>query len=429
MADSPAESSAPLQEVAATLADDALLERAVAAGRRRGAENPWRRLEVRYVDLKGGRHLQVTRLDATQAFTENHPLDTVPAVVAGLVGEPWANWHVWTPTGTLQLRVTKKGRPLLHRERTEPADLEPGAATAAATTAGAGGGRPPLREHDRTKTRLLPEDDPVLAALGISDAAGRVKPSRQAKYRQVEEFLRRLDAAVGHAFDAGALPRPTVEAPLTVVDLGCGNAYLTFAAHRYLAAVRGLPVRLVGVDVKEQSLRHNTALAHELAVADEVTFVQGSIGDMALPATVGPVGVVLALHACDTATDDALAQAVAWQAPLVLAAPCCHHDVAAQLRTSVRAGSVPATYAPLVRDGILRERFADTLTDAVRAAELRQQGYRVDVVEFVESRHTPRNTMIEAVRTGAPGDADAVAELRHLREDWGLTPRLSELLA
>jgi SAM-dependent methyltransferase len=424
--------SGPFEEIAATLADDALLDRAVAAGRRRGTENPWRRLELRYVDLKGGRHLQVTRLDATQAFTENHALDAVPAVVAALVAEPWANWHVWTPTGTLQLRVTKKGRPLLHRERIEPADLDPDATGRAGDPTGEPGGDDggrPVREHDRAKSRLLAEDDPVLVALGISDAAGRVKPSRQAKYRQVEEFLRRLDAAIGDAFDAGALPRPTDEAPLTVVDLGCGNAYLTFAAHRYLAAVRGLPVRLVGVDVKEQSLRHNSGLAHELGVDTEVTFVQGSIGAVALPSTVGPVGVVLALHACDTATDDALAQALAWQAPLVLAAPCCHHDVAAQLRSSVRGGSVPATYAPLVRDGILRERFADTLTDAVRAAELRQHGYRVDVVEFVESRHTPRNTMIQAVRTGAPVDPAAVAELRRLREDWGLTPRLSELLA
>ncbi len=405
-------------EVATLLADDALLERAVAAGRRRGEQNPWRRLELRYVDLKGGRHLQVTRLDATQAFTENHPLDSVPAVVAGLVAEPWSNWHVWTATGTLQLRVTKKGRPLVHRERVD----------AAAATASPEDHAEP-RAHDRAKARLLPEDDPLLAVLGISDAAGRVKPSRQAKYRQVEEFLRRLDAALGDALDAGALPRPSVDAPLTVVDLGCGNAYLTFAAHRYLSAVRGLPVRLVGVDVKEQSLRHNTAVAHELGVADEVTFVQGAIGHVALPATTGPVGVVLALHACDTATDDALAQALSWQAPLVLAAPCCHHDVAAQLRASARAGSVPATYAPLVRDGILRERFADTLTDAVRAAELRQRGYRVDVVEFVASRHTPRNTMIQAVRTGAGADPHAAAELDRLRADWALRPRLSELLA
>ncbi len=414
----PADPADGFAEVAALLADDALLERAVAAGRRRNEQNPWRRLEMRYVDLQGGRHLQVTRLDATQAFTENHPLAAVPAVVAGLVAEPWSNWHLWTPTGTLQLRVTKKGRTLVHRERVDPA-----------TAVASPGLTEEPRAHDRAKTRLLPEDDPVLRVLGISDGSGRVKPSRQAKYRQVEEFLRRLDAALSDAFDAGALPRPTAEAPLTVVDLGCGNAYLTFAAHRYLSAVLELPVRLVGVDVKEQSLRRNTALAHELAVADEVSFVQGAIGDVALPATTGEVGVVLALHACDTATDDALAQALSWRAPLVLAAPCCHHDVAAQLRSATRAGSVPATYAPLVRDGILRERFADTLTDAVRAAELRQRGYRVDVVEFVESRHTPRNTMIQAVRTGAAADTEAGAELDRLRADWALRPRLSELLA
>ena len=108
--------------------------------------------------------------------------------------------------------------------------------------------------------------------------------------------------------------------------------------------------------------------------------------------------VVLALHACDTATDDALARAVEWEAPLVLAAPCCHHDIAAQLRKT----PTPAPYAMLTRHGILRERFADTLTDAVRASLLRMQGYRVDVMQFVESKHTPRNTLLRAVRTGAP---------------------------
>jgi SAM-dependent methyltransferase len=403
----------PWDEVAGILLDDSRLVRAVAAGRRRGADHPWRRAELRYVDLKGGRHLQVTRLDATQAHTSNHPLDETSETVRELLDEPWGNWHLWTPTETVQLRVSKKGRPLVHRQRVAPGGVpeEPGGA------------------HDRQKPRLLPADDPVLRALGISDASGRVKPSRQAKYRQVEEFLRRLDSALTDAFTAGALDEPTPDRPLTVVDLGCGNAYLTFAAHRHLTAVRGLAVQLVGVDVKEQSLQHNTALARELGVNEQVSFVRGGIGEAALPAEVMPVGVVLALHACDTATDDALAQALSWQAPLVLAAPCCHHDVAAQLKESVRRGDVPGAYAPLVRDGILRERFADTLTDAVRAAELRLRGYRVDVVEFVESRHTPRNTMIQAVRTGAAADAPADAELARLREAWGLHPRLTELLA
>ena len=125
-------------------------------------------------------------------------------------------------------------------------------------------------------------------------------------------------------------------------------------------------------------------------------FVVGGITEVVLdPAP----EVVLALHACDTATDDALARAVAWESPLVLAAPCCHHDIAAQLRRT----PTPAPYALLTRHGILRERFADTLTDAVRASLLRMQGYRVDVMQFVESKHTPRNTLLRAVRTGTRG--------------------------
>ena len=138
--------------------------------------------------------------------------------------------------------------------------------------------------------------------------------------------------------------------------------------------------------------------------------------------------VVLALHACDTATDEALARAVEWESPLVLAAPCCHHDIAAQLRRT----PTPAPYAMLTRHGILRERFADTLTDGLRATLMRLSGYRVDVVQFVGSEHTPRNTMLRAVRTGVVADAsrqEARDDYEALVAQWRLTPRLAELLA
>jgi Methyltransferase domain len=135
--------------------------------------------------------------------------------------------------------------------------------------------------------------------------------------------------------------------------------------------------------------------------------------------------VVLALHACDTATDDALARAVEWQAPLVLAAPCCHHDIAAQLRRH----PTPEPYAMFTRHGILRERFADTMTDALRASLMRLQGYRVEVMQFVESKHTPRNTMLRAVRTGAPVKGGGVRkEYDDLVATWSVHPRLAELL-
>ncbi|MGI8900592.1 MAG: class I SAM-dependent methyltransferase [Nocardioides sp.] len=386
--------------------DDTGLVRAVGTGRQKSRTPTWRRVELRYVDLRAGRRLQVTAYDDTQAHTSNHdPGAAAGEAVDALLDEPFGNWHVETATETHQLRVTKKREALGHvAPRTDPApDAE-------------------ARSHDRRKPRLLPEDHPVLRAVGIADHAGRVKPTRQAKYRQVDEFLRSLDAVVTSATESGRLRSPTGAEPLRVVDLGCGNAYLTFAAHAFLSDIRGLPVQLLGVDRQPQLVVRNQAIADEIGVGDTLRFVPGDIGSVELEER---PDVVLALHACDTATDDALARAVAWDAPLVLAAPCCHHDVAAQLRRA----SAPAPYSSLVRDGILRERFADTLTDAVRASVLRLVGYRVDVIDFVDSVHTPRNTLLRAVRTEAVGSDAARGEYDHLTRTWNIHPRLAELLS
>jgi SAM-dependent methyltransferase len=210
-----------------------------------------------------------------------------------------------------------------------------------------------------------------------------------------------------------------VDHPLRVVDLGCGNAYLTFAAYRFLTHVRGLTVDFTGVDTKRQARERNTELAASLGW-DGLHFIEGTIAD----APVDGADIVLALHACDTATDDALARAVAWGAKYVLAAPCCHHDLQRQLREGVP----PAAYGLLTRHGILRERFADVLTDALRASLMRQAGYRAEIIEFVPSEHTPRNTLLRAVRTGAKADAKALDEYRALVAEWGVTPKLSLLL-
>jgi len=394
-----------LARLRGVILDDQQLVRAVASGRQKGQQPRWRRVEMRYVDLKAGRHLQLTAYDATQAHTSNHATgEAATSAIDGVLDEPFGNWHLETVTQTHQVRVTKKLEAMVHsKPRAEPAAEDV------------------ARAHDRAKPRLLPEDDPVLRAVGISDEQGRVKPSRQAKYRQVEEFLRMLGPAVDDALSSGHLRTPTSESPLRVVDLGCGNAYLTFAAHRYLTAVRGLDVDMTGVDVKTQSRLHNTAVAADLGISGSMTFVQGDIAGAVLEK---PPDIVLALHACDTATDDALARAVKWDASLVLAAPCCHHDVAGQLRKA----RTPAPYSLLTRHGILRERFADTLTDAMRASVLRQLGYRVDVVEFVESQHTPRNTLLRAVHTGSAPSADAQRELDELTRTWGVHPKLAELL-
>lgn len=394
------------------LLDPDVLVRAVGSGRQKGETPRWRRVELRYVDLKAGPHLQVTAYDETQAHTANHAVAPVgqPSAardaVDDLLDVPFGSWHVETTTETHQLRVTKRLEAVVHTTpRTEEVVAD--------------------RSHDREKERLLPVDDPLFRALGLSDESGRIKPSRQAKYRQVEDFLRILDTTVTEAIGKGRLRRPTADDPLRLVDLGCGNAYLTFAAHRLLSGLRGVPVRVVGVDVKQQSRDHNAAVATELGI--EADFVVGSISGADLAGVLAqPPEVVLALHACDTATDEALARAVGWQAQVVLAAPCCHHDVAAQLRRT----PTPSPYAMLTRHGILRERFADTLTDGLRASLLRMEGYRVDVMEFVASEHTPRNTLLRAVRAGGPVRGGGVRkEYDEMVGAWNIRPRLAELLA
>lgn len=393
-----------LADVRALLLDVDGLVRAVGAGRRRGHQPRLRRVELRPVDLKAGRRLQVVEHTETQATTTNVEPDAAAGVVDALLAEPFGNWHLDTVTQTTQLRVTKRGEALVHT--TERArELEP------------------AHRHDRAKPRLLDPTDPVLRVIGIADQQGRIKPSRQAKYRQVEEFLRSVDLAVSAALEAGTLPTTSAQRPLRVADLGCGNAYLTFASYAYLSG-RGLAVRMVGVDVRQQSLTRNSALAAELGWAD-LTFVQGSIAD-ADPT--GPLGgapdVVLALHACDTATDEALARAVRWRSPVLLAAPCCHHDLQAQLARS----PVPSPFGLVTRHGILAERLADVLTDAVRAAILRQRGYRVEVLEFVTAGDTPRNVLLRAVRTDASPSPQAQREYEDLVSTWGVQPALARML-
>jgi hypothetical protein len=395
-------------EVRSAVLDTSTLVRAVAAGRRRGVPLAWRRAELRPVALKAGVRLQVTTFDERQAHTANHDAASAGPAVDALLDQGFGNWHVETATEVLQVRITKKGDAQVHRERR-------GSAVAATPAA-----------HDRVKRRFLDPEHPqvraFLTAVGVADAQGRIKPSRRDKYIQVEEFVRLLDGAVDDARVAGALPEPTAEKPWHLVDLGCGNAYLTIGAYVWLAQVRGLPVRVRGVDVRESFRDRNAALAASLGWSEGLAFEAASITDAADE----PVpNIVVALHACDTATDDALARAVRWRAAVVLAAPCCHHDLQAQ----VSRGSVPAPYGVVTRHGLLRERLVDVLTDAIRASILRLCGYRVDAVEFVSDEHTPRNLLLRAVRTGAPPSASDLADHDALVADWGVAPVLADELS
>jgi SAM-dependent methyltransferase len=395
----------PLADVLAEVRElllDPGLTRAVAAGRRRGQTPSVTRAELRPVALKGGPRLQIVTDDGSRPYTRNvSPGPEAAAAVDDLLAEPFGNWHVETSSATVQVRITKKGDAQVHRAAV-PADAAAAPASAAAAPASAAAAP---ASHDRQKQWLLDPGDPLFRVIG----------GNAAKRRQIDAFLRALEATL-----PAELP-----SPLRVVDLGCGNAYLTFAAYRYLAG-RGVPVQVVGVDVREDQRVRNTAVAEDLGCADDVTFVAGTIEDASLPFE---PDLVLALHACDTATDQALARAVQWSARWVLAAPCCHHDIAAQLKGQ----SAPAPFTELTRHAIMRERFADVLTDSLRASLLRLNGYKVDVVEFIDSAHTPRNLLLRSRRTDAPPTeaqtAAQRAEYEALTAQWGVTPALEKMLS
>jgi SAM-dependent methyltransferase len=269
--------------------------------------------------------------------------------------------------------------------------------------------------HDRPKPRLLDEGAPFLHAVGITDQHGRIKPTGRAKHRQVERFIEILSHMLDDTGE-GANEATGDGATIRAVDLGCGAGVLTLATYHYLTEVRGHSVTMTGIDTKADLVdRLNDTVAG--LGWDGLRFEVGAIADHRPNE---PPDLVLALHACDTATDDALARAVGWRSRYILAAPCCQHDLQAQIDNA----AAPPEYAPLLRHGIVRERLGDLLTDSLRAELLRAHGYRTDVIEFVSTEHTAKNLMIRAVRTDRP-DPDASNSAERLAAVFGVTPALA----
>ena len=264
------------------------------------------------------------------------------------------------------------------------------------------------RAHDRRKRYLLEEGTPVpfLVELGVMTPEGKVRKSRYDKFRQVNRFLELVDDVVT------ALPRGGT---LRIVDFGCGKSYLTFALHHLLTVLRGREVELVGLDLKDDVIATCSSLADRLG-SGGLRFERGEIAGFEAG---GRIDLVVSLHACDTATDEALAQAVRWDVSVILAAPCCQKEANGQIRSDL--------LQPLLRHGLARERFAALVTDTMRAQLLELAGYRTQLVEFVDLEHTPKNVLIRAVR-GAPAGREVRRAYEELRDSLGLEPSLERLL-
>src|SRR5579871_23464 len=319
------------------------------------------RLTIRPVGIKGRRMVQVSAFDGRKTDVKNYATAEFAEEARRLLSGELRSVMVGTAIEELTVQFSRKGRPILSvRRRTEPVE--------------------PELTHDRAIERPLPEGKPdrLLQAIGLMTAEGRIKADRRRKFVQINEFIR----IVLETGDLKTLGEP----PLLILDFGCGNAYLSFALHHYVTEKLGIAAELVGVDRTAEIIERNAAVAASLGV----TGISFEVGDIGSHQAARPPAIVVALHACDTATDAALAKALEYEAKLIFAAPCCHHLLQAQPGFLAAGGA----HRALLHDGILRERLGDLVTDELRALILRIAGYQVDVIEFTAPEHTAKNLLI-----------------------------------
>jgi SAM-dependent methyltransferase len=357
--------------------------RAVLSGRRRNMHSEYERVDIKPVLIKDEIKWQIVSNNGKQDITKNVAADFN---FIGLLSSGYANLQVDTQSESYQVRISKKEEALVSISKVKlDRDLS----------------------HDRQKQRMLPESNQVFKALEMSDLLGRIKPSKMDKYKQVDEFLRLISQTL--ATDL------TNQDQISVVDLGCGHAYLTFAVQEFLKD-KYQKVSILGVDERADSKEHNEKIAGKLRV--EAKFIAAKIADTPNQA----VDIAIALHACDTATDDALYWAVKNNAKVIMAAPCCMHELQTQIKDA------PEPWGLLTKYGLVKERLVDLITDSLRAQVLKLLGYRVDIVEFIGGEHTARNILIRAVKTDAQTNSIEKLRYEQLLTQWQIKPYLSTLL-
>ena len=357
--------------------------RAVLSGRRRNMQTEYERIDIKPVLIKEELKWQVISSDGKKDITKNVEIDFS---FIQLFSSGYANLVVDTQTESYQVRISKKDEALVSVSKVKLSrDLS----------------------HDRQKQRMLAESNQVFKALDMSDLLGRIKPSKMDKYKQVDEFLR----LISQTLDTQDLKQDEI----SVVDLGCGHAYLTFAVGEFLKD-KYKKVSILGVDERDESKEHNEKVALKLKV--EAKFIAAKISDT--PNQV--VDIAIALHACDTATDDAIYWAVKNNAQVIMAAPCCMHELQTQIKEA------PEPWALLTKNGLVKERLVDLMTDSLRAQILKLLGYRVDIVEFIGGEHTARNILIRAVKTNQSASDIDKDRYQQMLTQWQIKPYLAKLL-
>ena len=362
------------------------------------------RSRIRPLLMKGRLVFQAEEQAGKQAFHRNLDRDEAADYVTGLLDGSFRQAEIASGLGKALILVSRKGKVTVK--------VKQNPRTARILPAGNPASREPERtvllSHNRKKHYILEEGIPVpfLVDLGVMTKEGRVVNSRYDKYRQINRFLE---------FIEDILPNLDQDRESTIIDFGCGKSYLTFAMYYYLKELKGYPVRIIGLDLKEDVIEHCSRLGRQYGY-EGLSFCHGDIASFE---GVEKVDMVVTLHACDLATDYALEKAVNWGARVILSVPCCQHELNGQMENSL--------LRPVLQYGLIKERMAALYTDAIRAQVLEYRGYRTQILEFIDMEHTPKNILIRAVRQGKKRDNGL--QIRELADFLHVKPAVVELLA
>ncbi len=346
------------------------------------------KIKVRPIKKKDEILFQFEEFRNNQAFHKNMDADAAVAYLESQMNK-FKQMQMETRQMRYQVMISKKGKMTIQKKHQ------------------AGEAKAVDMSHNRSKHYILEEGTkiPFLQDLGVMTRNGDIVKSKFDKFRQINRFLE---------FIEDILPQLPRDREITILDFGCGKSYLTFAMYYYLRELQKYEIRIIGLDLKTEVIKHCNQLAEKYGY-EKLKFLEGNIADYT---GADEVDMVVTLHACNTATDFALAKAIGWKAKVILSVPCCQHELNEQMENEI--------LSPIFSYGLIKERMAALFTDALRAEYLKREGYDTQILEFIDMEHTPKNILIRAVYTGKKGNNEEA--IRKCEEMLHVQPTLGELL-
>ena len=384
---------------------------------------PYQKIKIKAVNTADGASFQAEMFTKTQVFHQKMSEDELADFLEANAGVTFKNCVKRTESEEITLLTNKKGKTTELRKKLASRVVEPVETTNLKILPAGGFDTTASQSLNHRKHYLLQEGKPVpfLVLLGIMNDEGKVISSRYDKFRQINRFLEFIDDVLPEFAD-----KKEAGQPIHIADFGCGKSYLTFAVHYFLTEIRHIPCEIEGLDLKEEVIKYCNDMAAKLGLKGLI-FHTGNIADYSGDHS---PDIVITLHACDTATDYALKYAVERGARAILSVPCCQHQINTQLQMRGKAGGaageVPAEFEPLLKWGIIREKFSSLVTDALRGEWLESQGYKVQMLEFIDMEHTPKNILIRAVKKKGGFDTASLKPTQPpaLMSSLGIKPEL-----